>query len=371
MNAIVIVVDRLHLGYLGAYGSARVATPAIDRLAAEGFVFDQAYVESPEWERLYAAYWQGRHAMCPPPKAPGAGLIDCLSDGPVTAKLLTDDRQLADSSLARSFRETVFLDLPERDQPAATVDETRLASCFAAAIELVESTPSPFLLWCHLRGLSAPWDAPREFQLACHDEGDPEPSDSVAVPNLFLPPGYDPDELLAYDQAYAGQVALLDACFEAFLEGIENDPGKQSTLILTSARGFPMGEHSRVGACDRALYSELVHVPLLVRLPDGTGAADRSQALVEPVDLYSTLSDCLGVRCEPSLQGSSLLPILRGDTERIRDRVDDRWPRRRAGRSLRLHGTCGKNRRRNSSFIRKIVGKPATWPTAVPTSSKR
>ncbi|MGL5098306.1 MAG: sulfatase family protein, partial [Planctomycetia bacterium] len=47
MNVVVIVVDCLHLGYLGCYGCDWVDTPAVDRLAHDGFVFDHFYPENP------------------------------------------------------------------------------------------------------------------------------------------------------------------------------------------------------------------------------------------------------------------------------------------------------------------------------------
>ena len=55
-------------------------------------------------------------------------------------------------------------------------------------------------------------------------------------------------------------------------------PGSDETLLtLTSSRGFPLGEHGRVGPCDGALFGELVHVPWMIRLPDAAGAALRSR----------------------------------------------------------------------------------------------
>ena len=62
-----------------------------------------------------------------------------------------------------------------------------------------------------------------------------------------------------------------------------------------------MGEHRRLGPCDEALHGEFVHVPLFF-FPDGLAAerpagsmypwsAARSQALVEPADLWATLLD--------------------------------------------------------------------------------
>ena len=46
-NVLVIMYDQLTPGALGCYGNAVVQTPTIDRLAAEGVVFDAAYSNSP------------------------------------------------------------------------------------------------------------------------------------------------------------------------------------------------------------------------------------------------------------------------------------------------------------------------------------
>ena len=65
MNAICLVIDRLHRGFLGAYGNTWIETPAFDRLAAESFVFDQMLVDSPRLGPLYRSFWQGLHALAP------------------------------------------------------------------------------------------------------------------------------------------------------------------------------------------------------------------------------------------------------------------------------------------------------------------
>jgi hypothetical protein len=38
-------------------------------------------------------------------------------------------------------------------------------------------------------------------------------------------------------------------------------------LFVTSPRGYPLGEHRRVGSAEPALYSELLHLPLFIRVP--------------------------------------------------------------------------------------------------------
>jgi arylsulfatase A-like enzyme len=139
----------------------------------------------------------------------------------------------------------------------------------------------------------------------------------------MLPKDHDPDEAWGLCQAYAGQVSLLDTCLGALLEFLQGAPaGNQTLLVLTSARGFPLGEHQRIGPCDEALYSELVHVPLLLRFPDQLAAGARSQALVEPADLWATLLDWWGVADHAaSATAGSLLPIVRQETDALRDRL--------------------------------------------------
>ena len=324
MNAICLVIDRLHAGFLGAYGNAWVQTPQLDRLAAESFVFDQALVDSPRLESLYRSCWQGWHAIRahqPPEGRPT--LLHLLGSAGVSGTLLTDEPAVARHPAATGFDELVEIDAPDHEEPAKRIDQTHLARCFAQAIDWLQRAREPFLLWCHLTGLGGPWDAPREFRRAYLEEGDPPPRKTADVPCLRLPEDYDPDELLSVTQAYAGQVSLLDTCVGALLEFLgESRAGAETLLVLLSARGFPLGEHLRVGPCDEPLYGELVQVPWMMRFPDGLGAAARSQALVEPADLWATLLgwwQIAGRPDAPTAQG--LLPLVREEVASVRDRL--------------------------------------------------
>ncbi len=325
MNAICLVIDRLHAGYVGAYGNSWISTPAIDRLAWEGFLFDQVLIDGPRLETLYRSLWQGRHALLPSIAGDEArpSLADLLAARGVSTALITDEPEVAEHPLAKRFGTIEELPLPERAAVAETLDATHLAGVFAQVIEWLESAPKPFLLWCHLKGLGAPWDGPLEFRRSYVEEEDPEPPQSAEVPNRLLPTGYNPDELLGISQTYAGQVTLLDTCLGALMEFLASDPlGLDTLLVLLSARGFPLGEHHRVGPCDEALYNELVHVPLIVRMPDSFGAGGRSPALVEPADLWATLLDALGAPSPPvSPTARSLIPVIRGEADALRDRL--------------------------------------------------
>jgi hypothetical protein len=323
MNAICLVLDRLHTGYVGAYGNSWIETPSFDRLASQSFLFDRALIDSPELPQLYRSYWQGWHALCPAAPDSRPSLPSLLGQAGVTTVLLTDEPQIARHPLATEFDELIEIDPPWQPHGAKAVERTHFGRCFAQIIDWLQSSRGPFLLWCHLGGLGTTWDAPLTFRAAYCEQGDPPPPDRADVPDRMLPAEYDPDELLGIVQSYSGQMTLLDTCLGAFLDFFYGLPISSETLLtITSARGFPLGEHGRVGPCDGALFGETVHVPWLMQFPDAAGAAVRSQALVEPADLWASLLDWWGVADLPHAPtAESLLRLVRQDVVSLRDRL--------------------------------------------------
>jgi len=322
MNAICIVVDRLHVGFLGTYGNSWVGTAAIDRLAADSLVLDQVLVDTPRLELLYRSYWSGQHALCPQQQAELPPLPELLRQAGVATVLLTDERLVSQHPLAGYFDELAVIDPRWEPRVPEEIEQTHLAGCFAQIIEHLEELSGPTLFWCHLAALGTVWDAPAEFRFRYHEEDDPQPYAAAEPPNRLLASDYDPDELWSVVQAYAAQVALLDVCMGGLLEYFRSSRLAQDTLlILTSARGFPLGEHRRIGACDEALYSELVQVPLVIRFPNGLAAAARTQNLVEPSDIWATLLDWWELPVADSPTAASLLPIAREQPVAWRDRL--------------------------------------------------
>jgi arylsulfatase A-like enzyme len=116
-------------------------------------------------------------------------------------------------------------------------------------------------------------------------------------------------------QAYSGQVQLADECLEMLLEALDRRALRDGTLLaVTAPRGYPLGEHGRVGPCDEALYSELLHVPLLVRLPGGEGCLARTQRPVQSSHLYATIIEACGWgELTDAQRGMSLLRDARGE----------------------------------------------------------
>src|SRR5205809_5229954 len=69
MRVLVLVVRGLHLGYVGCYGNEWVQTPNLDRLAAEGIVFDQHYADQPDAAGAQRAWQTGCYQLPSPSEA--------------------------------------------------------------------------------------------------------------------------------------------------------------------------------------------------------------------------------------------------------------------------------------------------------------
>jgi len=313
---------------LGAYGNAWVRTPRLDRLASQSLVFDQAIINSPDLAEIYDAYWRLPEASSEADAAqPKRSIITELRDHGVTTLLVTDEPLVASHPLAAAFSKTHLVKGRKVVALAKDAEHTGLARLFAAAGEALASATEPFLLWIHARGMGSPWDAPFELREQYRSEEDPLPSDVVEVPSKPMTDEDDPDELLDVQHRYAGQVSALDLSLGTFLDELdESARGDTNLFMFLSARGFPLGEHGRIGpraeALDEALYSELIQVPWMLRLPDARVALVRSFELVQPIDVPSTLLDwCISSSAAGSAAPRSLLRIAEGEPRVSRPRA--------------------------------------------------
>ena len=87
---------------------------------------------------------------------------------------------------------------------------------------------------------------------------------------------------------------MLDECIGGFMAALAASPVAEQTLVIVvGARGFPLGEHGRVGCDAHNLYGELLHVPLLIRQPDNEEPQLRHCDAHDPCDISATLLDWL------------------------------------------------------------------------------
>jgi arylsulfatase A-like enzyme len=117
-----------------------------------------------------------------------------------------------------------------------------------------------------------------------------------------------------------GFVTLIDDQVGRLLAALEElGVGDDTAVFYTSDHGGMVGAH---GLCDKGpyLYDEEVRIPLIARVP-GTGAGVRSDAVVYNMDLMPTILDIAGADIPGDLDAASLMPLLRGERNVVREPV--------------------------------------------------
>lgn len=301
-NVVVIAIDRLGAGWLGPYGNTWVETPTLNQLAAESVLCEFLVSDSHDLEAIYRSLLTGQPAWHTTTADPSATLPQLANAAGYQTLLVTDAAAVAHHPSAAAFEQIDLLAWQRAARSAKNSDKTRSAEVFSAAIEALAASSRPRLLWIHAAAMNAAWDAPLALREQVTAEGDPAPLELVEPPACELAKGYDPDQLLGMVQAYAAEVMSLDTALATLLKGIDAacDPA-ETLLILTSPRGYPLGEHRRVGLTGDALRGEVLQVPLLIRYPGCAGRLTRLSGLQQPSDLFAILSG--------AIQSEDLFPL--------------------------------------------------------------
>lgn len=120
---------------------------------------------------------------------------------------------------------------------------------------------------------------------------------------------------------YYGMVSLIDDQVGRVLQVLrETGLDENTVVIFTSDHGELLGDHGLLFKGPHH-YDSILRVPTLVRWPEHLPAGRRCDGLVELIDLPSTILDMAGIPQPQGMQGRSLVPLLRGDTDTGRDSV--------------------------------------------------
>lgn len=123
------------------------------------------------------------------------------------------------------------------------------------------------------------------------------------------------DELRSAIHGYYAMVSEVDEHVGRILATLDaTGVADQTLVIFTSDHGDWLGKYGRYGKGHPA-DDTISRVPLIVRLPrawdvDGGQVVD---SIVEAVDVLPTILDVAAIQVPPALQGTSLLPLVRGE----------------------------------------------------------
>jgi arylsulfatase A-like enzyme len=370
-NLIVVVLDSLRQDHVGAYHDGRPTwegvppcdTPNLNAFARQSVVFENAYPEALPTIPIRCALMTGQRTL---PYRPWQPLLpsdvtaaEILRQEGYVCGLISDTYHYRAPGMNyhRGFHAYEWVRGQEYDPyesapPGRSVDDYVNANF----PPLWRNRVAQFLANTDRFGSAEDWFAPQVFGRAADwlarnrahervflwvDSFDPhEPWDPPAPfdtyrdpdyrgPRITLPMGGIADAWSSRAEQhnlrglYSGEVASVDHAFGRFFRALgEHGYLDDSVILVLADHGHPLGDHGKfLKGADR-LYSELLKVPFLLRLPGGRNGGRRTGALVEFDDVLPTLLDLIGLGNNSlSMHGRGFRPVLEGDADDHRQHV--------------------------------------------------
>jgi arylsulfatase A-like enzyme len=123
-----------------------------------------------------------------------------------------------------------------------------------------------------------------------------------------------------YMQDYLGSIAAVDEGVGEVLDYLEESGLDENTIVVyTSDQGFYLGEHGWFDK--RFIYDESFKTPLLVRWPGVIAPGMVNTQMVQNLDFAQTFLAAANIDAPSDMQGESLIPLFKGETENFRDAV--------------------------------------------------
>lgn len=360
-NVLFIIVDDLR-PLLGCYGHPEIHTPNIDALAQRGTLFNRAYCQFPVCNPSRASILTGL-------RPDTTGVLDNSTDFRQTVpEALTLPQHFKThgyhvrsvGKIAHGFsawndrlswsvpiwrpRPRPYRNTPSWQALDFADDELPDGEIAKHAIEVLEEIQdSQFFLAVGFKKPHMPFNAPAKF----YELYDPQIFQNIpqVAPHsgheirVFsdIPSGDAPlsnEKTLELLRAYAASTSFVDAQVGRVLNQLDTLGLTKSTIVLLCGdHGFHLGEHGTWGK--RTTYEVALRTPLIVSIPGQEHFGIKTEALVELVDIFPTLSDACQLPIPEQLEGLSMVPIIQQPTSPWKSAAFSRIGGERGKRSIR------------------------------------
>ncbi|HUX56325.1 MAG TPA: sulfatase [Bacteroidales bacterium] len=374
-NIVFFLVDDLGWMDIGANGSKFYETPNIDKLANEGVRFTQAYAASPVCSptrasiltgknpaRIHLTQWIG-----------GPGNPDYVHNLPLEEvlfpELLKDagykniflgkwhlndlegegtfwpDKQGFDINIGGHWRGGLYLpnkyfspwDIPNlKNGPEGEYMTDRLAN---EAVNFIDkNAKNPFLLYFSFYSVHAPFSAPDDRVEKYNKKKE---SLGLTDAERFGEEISGEKKIVFRKQqdhpTYAAMVESMDMAVGKVLAKVKEKGIEKNTIViffsdnggLSTSEGTPTA-NTPLRAGKGWLYEGGIREPAIVKWPGTTKPGQVSDAVITSMDFYPTILEMTGQPLRPDLHidGKSMVPILKGKTEKIHDATYFHYPHR-------------------------------------------
>ncbi len=336
-NILLISVDTLRSDRLSCYGSERTSSPALDRFSKEAVLFQRMTSNSPWTLPAMSALFTGRL-----PSALGMGggparlpasvptlATSLASEGYLTRAIATNPWLKRDFGFDRGF--SAFTHLEEGGVSGYQLkrmfwhrllcggpgneeskDRIRADQVTGRALDWLNEVPvpgQPFFLWLHYMDPHEPY-SPQLAPAAGPYSGRFLRSSGL-VSTIMRGGLLDPADLDRLQRLYDGEILAFDRQLGRLVSYLRVRGLLQRTVVVVTAdHGEEFLDHGGLGH-GHTLFDELLHVPLLVRMPGGSPGLVPRETVLQSIDLYPTILALAGVQqTPPGVQGREMTALL-------------------------------------------------------------
>ncbi len=378
-NVLFIAVDDMRVE-LGCYGDRSILSPNIDRLASQGTLFERAYCQqavcNPSraslmtglrldtidiWD-LPTHFRQHRPDVVTLPQlfkqhgyfTRDIGKIyhnwrqDDYKGDPASWSVPAEmhyNNHGADKAIVKGKLSPDLATVPKcemRDVPDDAYFDGRIAANAINALQELKQKDQPFFLAVGFWKPHAHFNAPKKYwdfyeRKNIQPPSYPDPPQNV--PAIALHDSREilrafkdradgkptAEETLALRHGYYAGISYVDAQVGKVIAELDRLGLRENTIIVFwSDHGYHLGEH---GLWAKTSNFELdARVPLIIATPDFQ-PGQRSDSLVELLDLYPTLADLCSLPAPKDLEGKSLRPILEDPAAQVKQAALTQHPR--------------------------------------------
>jgi arylsulfatase A-like enzyme len=187
------------------------------------------------------------------------------------------------------------------------------------SVRYLQAAKSPFFLWVNFAKPASPYDPPRALDSLY------KPSELKLPADFRLPvPPEDLSESAEFDLSkmtrraygrilanYYTTITHMDAQIGRILATLTGRGHSNNIVVFSADRGDYMGQHGLVSGRGAWPYDALIRVPLIVSGVTGQRRGEVDKSPAQLTDLMPTLLRAAHVPVPESVQGRSLLPLLR------------------------------------------------------------
>jgi arylsulfatase A-like enzyme/Tfp pilus assembly protein PilF len=303
-NVVLITLDTTRWDYVSPYRKGAPGTPNLEKLAARGTLFKEAVtvvpLTLPAHTSLLTGLYPSHHGVRNNgtyvlgegiPMLPEILLRKGYETAAFVGSFVVDSR----FGLARGFvRYDDDLSVGPRgsganDQFNLTAERSASSVTERTVEWLVGNERAPFFLWVHYYDPHDPYSPPSSFR------------------ESFT------------ENPYAGEIAYVDYEIGRLLPHLFHEDGRERTVIVVVAdHGESLGEHEET-THGLFLYEPAVRIPLIMILPGITKPGSAVEGTVRIIDIMPTLLEYLGIEAPPGLDGTSLIPLIEGNSKENRE----------------------------------------------------